>query len=75
MATRNPKAAGPATKGIKAHSKPASFWRGGLQFTQTPRIVPLIELSEEQAEKIMQEAANPNGQLVAELVDIEPAKP
>jgi len=68
MATRNPKTAGPATQGLKIVSRPASFCRAGRQFTSDPTIIPLSELTPDQAEALK---AEPN--LVVTEVDIEPA--
>ncbi|MDP3165125.1 MAG: hypothetical protein Q8N06_06680 [Hydrogenophaga sp.] len=68
MATeKKGKAAGPATKGLKVVSRPASFRRGGQSFTGEARVVPLSDLTEEQAEQIKNDA-----NLVVQEVDIEP---
>jgi hypothetical protein len=61
------KAAGPANKGLKVVSRPASFRRGGRNFTAEPTTIPLDELSEEQAEQIKGDK-----NLVVQEVDIEP---
>ena len=75
MATRNnkqprEKAAGPGNRGFQVVAKRGSFWRGGLHFGSEPRIVPLSELTELQAEQIFEEG-QPGGQLVVTQVDIE----
>lgn len=61
------KAAGPATKGLKVTSRPASFRRGGYTFTGEARVIPLSDLTEEQAVQIVEDT-----NLVTQLVDIEP---
>jgi hypothetical protein len=66
-AKKESKAAGPADKGLKVVSRPASFRRGGQTFTAEARIVPLSDLTEEQAAQIVED---PN--LVVQLVDIPP---
>jgi hypothetical protein len=65
-------AAGPAGTGLKVTSRPESFWRGGLQFTREPRVLPLAELTPEQADAIR--AEGDGGQLVVEEVAIEAPK-
>lgn len=68
MATeKKGKAAGAADKGLKVTSRPASFRRGGYTFTGEARVIPLSDLTEEQAAQIVED---PN--LVTQLVDIEP---
>lgn len=62
-------AAGPAGKGLEVTSRRASFWRGGQQFTSTPRVVKLSELTPEQAEQIRAEGED-GGQLVVTEVDL-----
>ena len=69
MATKNPKTAGPATKGLQVTSKPESFCRGGQQFNHSTRVVPLADLTPEQADAIREEPM-----LVVAEVDIEPVK-
>lgn len=71
MATKNKaaRAAGPADKGLQVSSKRESFWRGGQQFTTEPRVVPLADLSPEQAEQIRAEG-EPGGQLVVAEIDL-----
>jgi hypothetical protein len=74
MATKKPAkpvAAGPADKALEVSSRRASFWRAGLQFTTEPRVLPLAELSAEQAEQIRDEGDG--GQLVVAEIDL-PAK-
>lgn len=61
------KAAGPATKGLKVVSRPASFRRGGHTFTADPTVIPLDKLTEEQVEQITGDK-----NLVVQEVDIEP---
>lgn len=61
------KAAGPATKGLKVVSRPASFRRGGHTFTADPTVIPLDHLTEEQVEQITGDK-----NLVVQEVDIEP---
>lgn len=61
------KAAGPATKGLKVVSRPASFRRGGHTFTAEPTVIPLDQLTEEQLEQITGDK-----NLVVQEVDIEP---
>lgn len=66
MATANKsKAAGPATKGLKVVSRPASFRRGGHTFTAEPKTIALDQLTEEQAEQIKTDM-----NLVVQEVDI-----
>lgn len=75
MATTNkkqPAAAGPAGKALQVTSRRQSFWRGGLQFTHEPRVVPLADITPEQAEAIRAEG-EPGGQLVVDEIDL-PAK-
>lgn len=60
------KSAGAADKGLKVTSRPASFRRGGYTFSGEARVIPLSELTEEQAAAIVED---PN--LVTQLVDIE----
>jgi hypothetical protein len=67
-----PAAAGPADKALEVTARRASFWRAGLQFTTEPRVLPLAELSAEQAEQIR--AEGDGGQLVVTEIDL-PAKP
>lgn len=68
MATANKgKAAGPATKGLKVVSRPASFRRGGHTFTADPTTIPLDQLTEEQVEQIKGDK-----NLVVQEVDVEP---
>lgn len=62
-------AAGPADKGLKVTSRPPSFRRGGFAFSGEASIIPLSELTKEQAESIK---ADTN--LVCQLVDIKPEK-
>ena len=62
-------AAGPADTGLKVTSRPPSFRRGGYAFTGEACIIPLSELTKEQAESIK---ADTN--LVCQLVDIKPEK-
>lgn len=70
MATaKKPKAAGPADKGLKVTSRPASFRRGGYTFTGEAQVIPLSDLTEEQVEQITGDT-----NLVSQLVDIEPSK-
>lgn len=61
------KAAGPATKGLKVVSRPASFRRGGHTFTADPTVIPLDQLTEVQLEQITGDK-----NLVVQEVDIEP---
>lgn len=68
-----PQAAGPADQGLKVTARRDSFWRAGQQFTREARVVPLSDLTSEQAEAIQAEG-EPGGQLVVELVPIEAAK-
>lgn len=63
-------AAGPATKGLEVTARRDSFWRAGLQFTREARVVPLAELTDDQAEAIR--AEGDGGQLVVTEVDIDP---
>ena len=65
MATAKPKAAGPATKGLQIVSRPETFFRAGIQFTQEPRVVPLSDLSPDQVEALFNEP-----KLVVNEVDI-----
>ena len=68
MATANTrsKAAGPATKGLKVTSRPASFRRGGHTFSGEPKTIPLSELTDTQVEQITTDPS-----LVVQEVDIE----
>ena len=74
MATSKSKAqrnaAGEPTRGLAVVSRRESFWRAGLQFTREERVVPLADLTPEQAEAIV--AEGDGGQLVVREVDIEP---
>lgn len=47
--------AGASTRGIKVVSRPASFWRAGIQFTDQPRVIALSDLTAEQYEAITNE--------------------
>lgn len=67
MATTKPKPAGPANKGLKIVSRPASFMRCGRQFTGSPTTIALADLSADEVERLQ---AEPN--LVVSEVDIEP---
>lgn len=70
MATANKsKAAGPETKGLKVTSRPPTFRRAGFTFSAEARVIPLSDLTEEQAAQIVED---PN--LVSQLVDIDPPK-
>lgn len=60
MATSNsnktPAAAnGPTPVAIKVHSLPVRFRRAGLAFTQTPKTIPIKELTDEQLEALEKE--------------------
>jgi hypothetical protein len=68
MATANSKPAGPAGKGIRVISRPPRFRRAGFIFTAEPTVIPLSELTEEQAASLVKE---PN--LVCTPVDIPQA--
>lgn len=68
MATK-PKGAGPASKGLSVVARAQQFCRAGLRFGPEATVVPLNELSEEQAEAIRGEPM-----LVVAEVDIEPTK-
>jgi hypothetical protein len=73
MATKaKTKPAGPADRGLEVTARRESFWRAGLQFTREARVVPLAELTPEQADAIRTEGDG--GQLVVSEVDIAPAK-
>lgn len=63
-----PKAAGPATKGLKISAKREKFYSGGITepFGYEPRVVPLSELSTEQVEELTSDTW-----LVVEEVDIK----
>lgn len=68
MATaKQPKAAGPETKGMKVTARPASFRRAGYTFGSEPRVIALSDLTQEQVEQL---EADTN--LVCQRVDIEP---
>lgn len=75
MATSKPKikTAGQADKGLEVIAKRPTFYRGGQAFTQEPRVVPLADLSEEQAEQILAEGET-GGMLIVREVDIAPEK-
>lgn len=66
MATAKPKAAGSADKGLKVTARTDHFRRAGHVFTGEARVIPLADLTEEQAEQIKTEPM-----LVAQEVDIE----
>lgn len=68
MATPKIKPAGPATKGLKIVSRPASFMRCGRRFTAEPTVVALSDLTAEEVDRLQAEPA-----LVVSEVDIEPA--
>lgn len=68
-----PAVAGPADKGLKvAHVAAGSFWRGGHEFTQEARTIPLADLTPEQADEIREEGDKKGGWLTVTEVDIEP---
>ncbi len=72
MATaKQPKAAGPATKGLKISAKREKFYSGGITqpFGYEPRTIPLSDLTPEQAEELI---ADP--WLVVEEVEIKADK-
>lgn len=67
MATaKTPKAAGPATKGIKVIARAATFRRAGFVFGAEPVVIPLAGLTDEQVEQLRTEPL-----LVCQDVDIE----
>lgn len=67
MATAKPKAAGPATKGLKIVSRPAGgFRRAGLAFSAEGSTHALSDLTQEQVDLLKAEP-----QLVVVEVDIE----
>lgn len=68
MATKKPTPAGPATKGLKIVSRPASFMRCGRQFTAEPTTIALSELTPDEVQRLQDEPA-----LVVTEVDITPA--
>lgn len=69
MATKKtPAAAGPAGKALEVTARRDSFWRAGLQFTRDTRVVPLADITPEQAEAIR--AEGDGGQLVVAEVDL-----
>lgn len=70
MATKKPKQAGPATRGLQVTAKRASFYRGGQAFGHEPRVVSLADLSEEQADQIRAEGV-PGGMLIVSDVEID----
>lgn len=73
MATKKQtQSAGPAERGLEVTARRDSFWRAGLQFTREARVVPLAELTPEQADAIR--AEGDGGQLVVSEVDIPAAK-
>lgn len=62
-----PKAAGPATKGLKVVSRPAAgFRRAGMHFSAEGTTVPLSDLTQEQVDLLKAEP-----QLVVVEVDID----
>lgn len=68
MATaKKPTAAGPADKGLKVTSRPASFRRAGHTFTGEARVIPMSELTQEQLTQI-----EGDSNLVSQQVDISP---
>jgi hypothetical protein len=69
MATAKNKSAGDASKGIKVVSRPPIFRRAGREFTATPTIIALSDISLEHLEMIRAET-----NLVVVDVDIETAK-
>lgn len=70
MAKAKTQGAGPATKGLEVVARRDRFFRGGLEFTSEPRVVPLDSITEEQAARIRAEG-EPGGQLVVTEVDIQ----
>lgn len=73
MATTKPKpkAAGPATKGLRIVARPPTFRRAGYTFTAEAQTIPLSDLSAEQVELLQGEV-----NLVVSEVDIPaPAEP
>ena len=69
MATaKKPTAAGPADKGLKVTSRPASFRRGGYTFTGEAQVIALSELTQEQVDLITGDT-----NLVSQFVDIDPS--
>lgn len=70
MATKNPKAAGPATKGLRIVARSdKGFRRCGRAFGPEGTTLPLSELTEDEVATLKDEA-----QLVVVEVDIEPVK-
>lgn len=68
MATaKKPTAAGPADKGLKVTSRPASFRRGGYTFTGDAQVIPLSGMTQEQVDQIESDT-----NLVSQRVDIPP---
>ena len=61
--------AGPAGKALQVTARRESFWRGGHQFGAEARVLPLSELTPEQAEAIREEG-RPGGQLVVTEIDL-----
>jgi hypothetical protein len=68
-ASKTPKTAGPATKGLKVTARRDGFRRAGREWNGT-EMVPLDKLTPEQAELLKAETT----MLIVEEVDIEPAK-
>ena len=72
MAKAKPPTAGPANQGLRvAHKAAGSFWRGGHEFTQEPRTIPLADLTPDQADEIETEGDKPGGWLMVVRVDID----
>lgn len=65
MATTKPKPAGPANKGLKIVSRPATFMRCGRQFSGHPTVIALADLSADEVDRLKAEP-----QLVVTEVDI-----
>lgn len=68
MATQKPKAAGPATKGLKVIARRDTFRRAGYVFSGEPTVIALDALTDEQVEQLKSEPL-----LVVQEVDLEPA--
>lgn len=68
MAKANePKNAGAATKGVEVIAKADVFYRAGRQWGQTPTVVPLDCLTEEQLQELRDEPL-----LIVREVEIKP---
>lgn len=68
MAKANePKKAGESTQGVEVIAKADVFYRAGRAWSNTPTVVPLSELTEEQLQELQDEPM-----LIVRTVEIKP---